>query len=104
MYKVFINKGYVTIGSEPVSIAGGELVLNLLCEEGDPLESYVNELIHHRESRHVHLFSSSPEALIRRFELLFEPVVAAGGIVFDESSQVLLIFRRGFWDLSKGKN
>ena len=30
-------------------------------------------------------------------------IIAAGGIVFNESNDVLLIYRRGFWDLPKGK-
>lgn len=30
-------------------------------------------------------------------------IIAAGGIVFNEKNEVLLIFRRGFWDLPKGK-
>jgi 8-oxo-dGTP pyrophosphatase MutT (NUDIX family) len=32
-----------------------------------------------------------------------EGVVAAGGIVANERGEVLCIFRRGFWDLPKGK-
>lgn len=30
-------------------------------------------------------------------------VVAAGGLVINESGHLLMIFRRGFWDLPKGK-
>jgi len=30
-------------------------------------------------------------------------VSAAGGVVFNEKKEILLIFRRGFWDLPKGK-
>jgi 8-oxo-dGTP pyrophosphatase MutT (NUDIX family) len=30
-------------------------------------------------------------------------IVAAGGLVQNPSKEVLLIFRRGFWDLPKGK-
>lgn len=39
--------------------------------------------------------------------MLKEPVTAAGGVVFDnekaDAPSVLLIFRRGVWDLPKGK-
>lgn len=30
-------------------------------------------------------------------------IVAAGGLVKNEKNEILLIFRRGFWDLPKGK-
>ena len=30
-------------------------------------------------------------------------IIAAGGLVTNEKNEVLLIFRRGFWDLPKGK-
>ena len=30
-------------------------------------------------------------------------IIAAGGLVLNEANELLLIFRRGFWDLPKGK-
>ncbi|KAF0239617.1 MAG: NUDIX domain-containing protein [Sediminibacterium sp.] len=30
-------------------------------------------------------------------------IIAAGGLVFNEQEELLMIFRRGFWDLPKGK-
>jgi 8-oxo-dGTP pyrophosphatase MutT (NUDIX family) len=33
----------------------------------------------------------------------FHPIHAAGGVVINEKGQLLLIFRRGHWDLPKGK-
>jgi 8-oxo-dGTP pyrophosphatase MutT (NUDIX family) len=30
-------------------------------------------------------------------------IIAAGGLVFNENKELLMIFRRGFWDLPKGK-
>ena len=30
-------------------------------------------------------------------------IVAGGGLVFNENNDLLMIFRRGFWDLPKGK-
>jgi 8-oxo-dGTP pyrophosphatase MutT (NUDIX family) len=30
-------------------------------------------------------------------------IEAAGGLVFNEKNELLMIFRRGFWDLPKGK-
>lgn len=30
-------------------------------------------------------------------------IIAGGGLVFNEKDELLMIFRRGFWDLPKGK-
>ena len=30
-------------------------------------------------------------------------IIAAGGLVLNEDNEILMIFRRGFWDLPKGK-
>lgn len=32
-----------------------------------------------------------------------QKIIAAGGLVLNESSELLMIYRRGFWDLPKGK-
>lgn len=37
------------------------------------------------------------------FSISMTIVEAAGGIVFNENEEVLMIFRRGYWDLPKGK-
>jgi len=34
---------------------------------------------------------------------MLTPIIAAGGIVINPNKEILWIFRRGFWDLPKGK-
>jgi 8-oxo-dGTP pyrophosphatase MutT (NUDIX family) len=34
---------------------------------------------------------------------MFTPLIAAGGVVVNPNNEILWIFRRGFWDLPKGK-
>ncbi|HEX7754612.1 MAG TPA: NUDIX domain-containing protein [Niabella sp.] len=41
--------------------------------------------------------------LKKAFFRKFEPVQAGGGLVINEKREILMIFRRGFWDLPKGK-
>ncbi len=43
------------------------------------------------------------EELWDTFKSLFEIIPAAGGLVFNENNECLMIFRRGMWDLPKGK-
>lgn len=43
------------------------------------------------------------QALIEEVSKLYEPVQAGGGVVQNETGDVLMIYRRGRWDLPKGK-
>jgi 8-oxo-dGTP pyrophosphatase MutT (NUDIX family) len=52
----------------------------------------------------VILFIHDPvKELERAFFSLYKPVEAAGGAVFNDEERLLMIFRRGKWDLPKGK-
>ena len=48
-------------------------------------------------------FHPDLEALKKAFLKKFTVVIAAGGVVRNETNDILLIFRRGKWDLPKGK-
>lgn len=45
----------------------------------------------------------SPESLQEELYELFTPIDAGGGVVLNENNEVLMIYRRGKWDLPKGK-
>ena len=46
---------------------------------------------------------ASPETLFSHFQSIYHPLDAAGGVVFNEAGEILMIYRRGKWDLPKGK-
>lgn len=45
----------------------------------------------------------SPQSLKKELYSLYTPIDAGGGIVVNEDGAVLMIYRRGKWDLPKGK-
>jgi 8-oxo-dGTP pyrophosphatase MutT (NUDIX family) len=45
----------------------------------------------------------SIEALVKGLNDTFEPIEAAGGVVSNPDGGILMIYRRGKWDLPKGK-
>lgn len=45
----------------------------------------------------------SPRSLQEELHELYTPIDAGGGVVLNESGHVLMIYRRGKWDLPKGK-
>ena len=50
------------------------------------------------------LYSNDPKLMYRDFCDIYKKVVACGGLVLnEEGTKVLMIFRRGHWDLPKGK-
>lgn len=51
----------------------------------------------------VTLYHEDVEQLFLDFASQYKIVEAAGGVVFNDQHKALLIFRRGFWDLPKGK-
>ena len=48
------------------------------------------------------LFDDSADNIFEDLKLVAKPIVAAGGIVFNDKGKLLVIFRKGFWDLPKG--
>jgi ADP-ribose pyrophosphatase YjhB (NUDIX family) len=63
-------------------------------------------MIHEMEQPKIHagiFFHQNLEELKLKFFSRFTLVPAAGGVVKNENDEILLIFRRGKWDLPKGK-
>ncbi len=73
----------------------------------DELDSHtIKSMIHEMQLEKIHagvFFHDDLEALRKAFFKKFTLVQAAGGLVKNESDQALMIFRRGKWDLPKGK-
>ncbi len=51
----------------------------------------------------VGIYSDDFSLLVSDFYALFKLIEAAGGLVQNEKKETLFIFRRGWWDLPKGK-
>lgn len=73
----------------------------------DELNSHtIKTIVHEMQQSQVHagvFFHSDLDALKQAFFKKFTLVTAAGGLVQNEKKEYLLIFRRGKWDLPKGK-
>ena len=51
----------------------------------------------------VIIFHHKVKKLFKDFKSLFKRINAAGGIVYNDNDEILMIYRRQFWDLPKGK-
>lgn len=66
----------------------------------------IKTIIHEMQQPAIHagvFFHKNLEELKKALFKKFTLISAAGGLVFNEKDEILLIFRRGKWDLPKGK-
>ena len=66
----------------------------------------INSMIHEMRQPKVHAgiyYHSNLDELKKAFFKKFVLVKAAGGLVYNESNEILMMFRRNKWDLPKGK-
>jgi len=107
MYKIYIN-------NTPIVLTTQEKAAHLLPgDEENPVGLYVGKtkfLLNYIDMlektdrfESVTIFSNDLQQLFADFKSVFKIVEAAGGVVFNENKETLLIFRRGSWDLPKGK-
>jgi 8-oxo-dGTP pyrophosphatase MutT (NUDIX family) len=66
----------------------------------------VKAMIHEMEANQIHagvFLHSDVDAMLKAFKKKLVLILAAGGFVHTKDDHVLMIFRRGKWDLPKGK-
>lgn len=66
----------------------------------------INSLLHEIAKPEFHagiIIDKDLNKLKKKFFKHFEVITAAGGVVTNNNSKILMIFRRGKWDLPKGK-
>jgi 8-oxo-dGTP pyrophosphatase MutT (NUDIX family) len=73
----------------------------------DELDAHtVKSMIHEMQLEKIHagvFYHPDLEGLKKAFYKKFTIIQAAGGLVLNEKKEILMIFRRGKWDLPKGK-
>lgn len=67
------------------------------------LKQYLDLLDKNRAVRAVVIFFEDMESLWRDFQACFKVLEAAGGLVQNAENKYLVFYRRGSWDLPKGK-
>lgn len=103
-FKVFVNDKPFLIREiyNPLKEDSSEGI-QVLSESAMPLEKAVGELERNKKWKQVIYLSDSPAQCWLRFVSLYTLIEAAGGLVKNEEDKYLVIFRRGKWDLPKGK-
>ena len=106
MYKIYINENILELKDAEDIKSGNHEKEAMLAPYGGKtklLLSYVDMLEKTNKFKHVILYHKKLKVLWSDFKSLFEIIEAGGGIVRNEKKQVLFIYRKGVWDLPKGK-
>jgi len=106
---------YITIyfGNKPVFLSESEedILKDLSANSNSMIFKQCNpeaiqallQAIEKEEIKSGIIIDSDLKKLYSNFSLAFTEIIAAGGVVENEKKEILLIFRRGRWDLPKGK-
>lgn len=101
MYIIFINDKPFIITAHDVNEAEYAACERVNYEPNKLLE-YIKKC-ESLSSKGMIVLTQSPDEVFRSFTSHFVQVEAAGGLVFNQKGEVLMIKRMGKWDLPKGK-
>jgi 8-oxo-dGTP pyrophosphatase MutT (NUDIX family) len=101
-YKFFIGQYWISIGQDkddlrPKSTSENQAAINLILDK----VSYAIE--HMQLGKNLEFEMDSVMEFVENLEKRHRLILAGGGYVLNDNSELLLIHRRGFWDLPKGK-
>ncbi len=103
MYKVFINN-HQLIFSPKTALNHNNCDLQRIKYEKIKENSLrIFSFLAEQKSTKILVETNNVEAAFKDFSAQFELIIAGGAIVFNEKQELLMIFRRGCWDLPKGK-
>ncbi|MDF1696191.1 MAG: NUDIX domain-containing protein [Saprospiraceae bacterium] len=108
MYKIYINDTKILLLPSnnilnPENIEGKEQMIARYTGNRSHLLSFIDMCEKTDRYHTIVIHFHDVVKLISDFEGLFKIVEAAGGVVLNERNQILFIYRRGHWDLPKGK-
>mgnify|MGYP001246802960 FL=1 len=96
MYKVFVNRLSIVLTSDKNYLDNS----NTFLLSSITIKEIVKKL---KLNDEIFLYYPIQKKLLKEFKKKLSTIVAAGGIVKNKENQILFIFRKGKWDLPKGK-
>ncbi|MGW8316918.1 MAG: NUDIX hydrolase [Bacteroidales bacterium] len=103
MYKVFFNDRTVFFGDDFSKAFKRNKGLFYKFNNFQELYDLIELFASLKQIRNLYIFHTDMLLLIEEFKACFTVVEAAGGLVFNEQGEFLVIRRREMWDLPKGK-
>lgn len=105
-YKIYIGEGtFLIIHSEDkkyISAQRDQQVVKKYKGKKNRVLKFIEKLEKQQLTRVV-FHTTDVNKLWKKFKTYYKQVPAAGGIVINPKGKILFIFRRGMWDIPKGK-
>ena len=106
MYEIHINASTIHLTKSAYikgMESGNEVLITKYNGKTKSLLNYIDKSEKSKERKVIYIHAEEVLPLKEAFFGLFKIIKAAGGLVLNNRGQVLMIFRRGSWDLPKGK-
>lgn len=110
MYKIYINdQALILCNSEELADIKSSfsdhanLLVSLYLKKPQQLLSHIDMMEKIKKYDSVIIYSRNEKELFKDFKSLFKYIKAGGGVVRNRLGEILMIHRRGSWDLPKGK-
>ena len=107
MYKIYINETpLMLIQNDQIPTESLDLSENLLIRYNGKPRSLMNPIDMLEKTKRlssIMVHHNDVEQLLKDFESLFKILEAGGGVVANENQEILTMYRKGSWDLPKGK-
>jgi 8-oxo-dGTP pyrophosphatase MutT (NUDIX family) len=100
MNVIYFKNRFISISESTVSRSGA---LNKDIRTITALNIDIYKFLANNHIPSLHLYGKKNEKILKKLKKVFRYVKAAGGVVVNSQGQVLIIRRRGKWDLPKGK-
>ncbi len=102
-YKIYYNDSRILLTSDSAQM--NKNFGKVFTSEEETKEFFSNPaaLFDGKTNLDILVICYQPEELLKRLMKNLQLVRAGGGIVWNENNELLMIYRRGKWDLAKGK-
>jgi ADP-ribose pyrophosphatase YjhB (NUDIX family) len=102
-YKVYIKDKVIIFRKSKTALSETENQMVYNEPSLDKLKEIVSKFEKKKKVDQLILQTTEPKTAFICFAKDYNPVIAAGGIVRNDAGEILMIFRKGKWDLPKGK-
>ncbi|MGB0429921.1 MAG: NUDIX hydrolase [Bacteroidia bacterium] len=102
-YEIFYGDKVFVIAENSNHPYDDFIVFPIGAHELEGIEDYFNLLNDHPEKKGVVIMNAEPNPTLNAFTKQLKEIKAAGGLVVNQKGEILMIKRRGVWDLPKGK-
>jgi len=102
MYKVFFNESFIGFSNKEEDASSLKSFIKPY-QGLSQIQNWLTDAEKFLKPENTILLHPKPDLVWQEFKLLFKVIEAAGGLVMNQNNEFLFIYKKGKWDLPKGK-